>query len=91
MTGMLIPRNTARIQNERRVLSEEAVKEAEQKWRNKLATVTIQRVQPPGSSRSKVSSYSIVKPHSPTSLQSPAGIEADAISTKPKEVSAHYH
>ncbi|XP_063881329.1 inversin-like isoform X2 [Scylla paramamosain] len=85
------PRNTARIQNERRVLSEEAVKEAEQKWRNKLATVTIQRVQPPGSSRSKVSSYSIVKPHSPTPLQSPAGIEADAISTKPKEVGAHYH
>lgn len=77
------PRNTARIQNDRRVLSEEAVKQAEQKWRNKLATVTIQRVQPLGSSRSEVKPLSRSSPS-----QSTGGSEAAASSIKSKEVSA---
>ncbi|XP_045115267.1 inversin-like isoform X2 [Portunus trituberculatus] len=79
-------RNTIRVQNERRVFSEEAVKQAGQKWRNKLATVTIQRVQPPSSTKSKVSSCNTVKPHSLTPLQSPGG--SNAISNETKEVSA---
>ncbi|XP_045598004.2 inversin isoform X1 [Procambarus clarkii] len=59
-------RNSAAQHIDRRVLSAEARKLAEEKWNNKLASLTLQTVQRPQSSKSRLPfSYNLVSPVGP--------------------------
>ncbi|XP_050691115.1 inversin-like [Eriocheir sinensis] len=76
------PKNIGRLVGERRVLSEEAVKQAERKWKNKLATVTLQRMQGADGSKSEVTvPYSLMKPHNPAPPASDCKVDASSITT----------